>query len=143
MGYTAYAGPEKKPSRVVIRDDLTGEDYDAVLGHEVGHVIDQYVGEIPVPKDTRSELDGLFNTLNNPRRDDINPDYADLIRQTRERSPTQADELFRTTFDGLGSEHAIRLRDALDDPADAPYRAHRISRTIQVSVGYHLSEHRF
>ncbi len=43
---------------------------------------------------------------------------ADLIRQTRERSPKQADELFRKTLDGLGAENAIRLRDALDDTAD-------------------------
>lgn len=78
LGYTAYAGPEKKPSRVVIRDDLRGADLESVLGHEVGHVIDQYAGEIPVPKDVRPELDELFNTLNNPNRDDLNPGYADI-----------------------------------------------------------------
>ncbi len=77
-GHTTYSSITRKPDEVLIADDLTGTDYDAVLGHEVGHVIDQHAGEIPVPKDIRSELDGLFNTLNNPRRDDLNPGYADM-----------------------------------------------------------------
>ncbi len=52
---------------------------------------------------------------------------ADLIRQTGEQSPTQADELFRKTLDGLGSENAAKLQTALtpvkDDTDGTPIRA--------------------
>lgn len=76
IGSTGYYPETKKPYQVVIRDDLRGDDYESVLAHEVGHVIDQYVGEIEVPTSVRKELGDLFNTLNNSHRDPTNPDRA-------------------------------------------------------------------
>ena len=68
LGATGYSPQTKRPTYVLIRDDLRGDDYESVLAHEVGHVIDQYVGEIDVPNSVRGELGDLYNTLNNPRR---------------------------------------------------------------------------
>ena len=73
LGRTGYEGETKRPTYVLVRDDLTGDDYESVLAHEVGHVIDQYVGEIDVPNSVRVELGDLYNTLNNPRRDFTEP----------------------------------------------------------------------
>jgi hypothetical protein len=46
---------------------------DKVAGHEIGHVIDQVAGEIPT-KGLAEELQGVYNSLNNGKRNIANTD---------------------------------------------------------------------
>ncbi|MGH2343544.1 hypothetical protein ACRC7T_18960, partial [Segnochrobactraceae bacterium EtOH-i3] len=52
-----------KPSAVLIANDLPAEKADRVLGHEVGHVIDEVAGQIST-KGLNTELRQVYNTLN-------------------------------------------------------------------------------
>jgi hypothetical protein len=61
------------PKGVDLSNKLTPEDLPRVYGHEIGHVIDQLAGEIPVEGLTR-ELKALYNVGNNPNRDRLDRD---------------------------------------------------------------------
>jgi len=73
LGRTRMNRVTGRPIDVALSDKLTIEQGPKVLGHEVGHVIDQYAGEIPT-KGLKRELGDLYNTLNHPNRDRQNPD---------------------------------------------------------------------
>lgn len=60
-----YTGELKE---IYLSRELTPEKHDLVYGHELGHVIDQIAGEIPVNGILEKELKPLYNTLNNPNR---------------------------------------------------------------------------
>jgi hypothetical protein len=54
------------PERIVLSDKLTLPQAERVLSHEVGHVIDQAAGEIPITGLSR-ELKPMYDTLNTGR----------------------------------------------------------------------------
>jgi hypothetical protein len=60
---------------ILLSEDLTDAQLSRVYGHEIGHVIDQLAGEIPV-KGLTKELRSVYNTLNNPNRDRRSGDEA-------------------------------------------------------------------
>ncbi|CCQ72307.1 hypothetical protein [Magnetospira sp. QH-2] len=64
---TPYHPKSKQPLGVALSEDLTPEDLPKVYAHEVGHVIDQAAGEIPV-KGLEDELGDLYHTLIAPER---------------------------------------------------------------------------
>ncbi|MGU3496106.1 hypothetical protein ACLBXM_18850 [Xanthobacteraceae bacterium A53D] len=61
--FDKYSGA---PLRIDISDKLSPEQSVRVLGHEVGHVIDEVAGQIPVTG-LNSELRHVYNTLNTGR----------------------------------------------------------------------------
>ncbi len=72
VGRVAVNRYSKKPEEVFIDSRLSESQTPKVLGHEVGHVIDQYAGEIPT-KGIKKELNDLYDTLNNPNRNQSDP----------------------------------------------------------------------
>jgi hypothetical protein len=63
LGWTSYNPTTLKPTQVAIDSSLSAEDATRVLYHEVGHVIDQFAGEIDA-SDLSPELDRVFSALN-------------------------------------------------------------------------------
>ena len=56
----------KQPELVQLSSKLTPEQLPKVFGHEVGHVVDQAAGEIPI-SGVRRQADQVYNTLNTGR----------------------------------------------------------------------------
>ncbi|POR52392.1 hypothetical protein CYD53_10557, partial [Bosea psychrotolerans] len=67
MGRTRYKPYTGQPTAVVLSKALTPGQFPRVNAHEIGHVIDQIVGEIPTAG-LSDELRGLYNSLNNGHR---------------------------------------------------------------------------
>ncbi|CCQ72317.1 hypothetical protein [Magnetospira sp. QH-2] len=67
FGQTVIDANTRKPRCVLLSESLLPEDLPKVYAHEVGHVIDQAAGEIPV-KGLEDELGNLYHTLNAPER---------------------------------------------------------------------------
>jgi hypothetical protein len=61
------------PKDVALSSKLNPADVPGVYGHEIGHVIDQLAGAIPVEGLTK-ELKALYDVGNNPNRARGNPD---------------------------------------------------------------------
>lgn len=68
VGRTILRPITRQPEEIFLSKNLTPEKRDLVYGHELGHVIDQIAGEIPVNGILKEELKPLYNTLNNPNR---------------------------------------------------------------------------
>ena len=60
------------PKEVQLSSKLTPKELPGVYGHEIGHVIDQLAGEIPVAGLSK-ELKALYDTGNNPNRARVDP----------------------------------------------------------------------
>jgi hypothetical protein len=54
------------PLMARVSQRLTPAEYDKVAAHEIGHVIDQLVGEIPTDR-LNGQLRRVYNDLNNPQ----------------------------------------------------------------------------
>lgn len=67
LGRTVLTKTSRLPKQVLLSNKLTSQQTPLVYGHEIGHVIDQLAGEIPT-KGLLKELEGVYNTLNNPNR---------------------------------------------------------------------------
>ena len=65
-GTAVFDGVDGAPLRVTLCNKLDETGTGRVLGHEVGHVIDQLAGEIPVSGHAEA-LASLYNTLNTRR----------------------------------------------------------------------------
>lgn len=63
------------------------------------------------------------------------PEAADLIQQTRAKSPEQADELFKKTLDGLSETNAARLRQALRTQPEADAEALSLDARVEREFG--------
>ena len=73
LGRTRFDRHTGLPKRVILSDKLADEDLPRVYGHEIGHVIDQLAGEIPIAGLSK-ELKALYDTGNNPNRARVDPD---------------------------------------------------------------------
>ena len=73
VGAVPYDRHTRLPKEVILSNKITGADLPGVYGHEIGHVIDQLAGEIPVEGLTK-ELKALYDVGNNPNRARGNPD---------------------------------------------------------------------
>jgi hypothetical protein len=67
LGVTRFNKESLRPTEVGVSNDLKPDMVRHVLGHEVGHVVDQLAKEIPI-KGIEPELYRLYNSLNNPIR---------------------------------------------------------------------------
>lgn len=64
FGATGYNEVTKKPTYIRLSDALTDQKtFNDVYGHEIGHAIDQMVGEIPITG-VEKEARDVFHTLN-------------------------------------------------------------------------------
>ncbi len=75
LGRTRFRRGTGEPLVIELSDRLTDDQVTKVLGHEVGHVIDQYAGEIPT-QGIKKELNDLYDTLNNPNRNQSDPNMS-------------------------------------------------------------------
>ncbi len=65
-GYLRLTPITRQPEQIFLSNKLSPTQADSVLGHEVGHVIDQIAGEIPT-KGLSRELDPMYDALNTGR----------------------------------------------------------------------------
>jgi len=67
LGATVFDDKTKLPSRVMIARNVRPDLRPHVHAHELGHVVDQFAGEIPITG-IEPQLYKLYNSLNNPIR---------------------------------------------------------------------------
>ncbi|CCQ75025.1 hypothetical protein [Magnetospira sp. QH-2] len=124
-GETQIDRTTRKPLQVTVAQELTPEDAPLVLAHEVGHVIDQAAGEIPVTG-LEDELGNLYHTLNAPQR-------------TGE-FPTPNQPRFTPEVHGYDAENTPRelmteaIRAYLADPAYLKTVAPKTAKAIRAAV---------
>lgn len=92
----------KRPEVVRLSEKLTAEQLPDVYRHEIGHVVDQGVGEIPVLKNIEGALRTNYNDLNNP-----------ILAQARKMNP-DVDVNRSSNFKGWGPESAKYRGDDID-----------------------------
>jgi hypothetical protein len=73
VGAVPYDRYTQLPRRVILSNKLNPADVPGVYGHEIGHVIEQLVGELPAEGLTR-ELKVLYDVGDNLNRAHSNPD---------------------------------------------------------------------
>jgi hypothetical protein len=67
FGYTRVNRFTNQPEEIAVRQNLPADKAAMVYAHELGHVLDELAGQIPV-KGLLGELKPAYNTLNNPNR---------------------------------------------------------------------------